>query len=214
MAKKAAEGKQARRQKGPLETPLERRPLGNGLLYDMRPEWDLKAFQKVVAFAEQAGIDAKSEHFCCELAWYLLRKHEPAFRPEPRGRHAAAWPDVRAARRKLIELYIAENAPRIEKGSKPLSDKAFVDKLLTHTGRSKLPPYYRTKPKLGERMLRQELRDARGELAIHVRVLALSSEGKDEIIKQYGLNEVALSKAARFAALDRPKRAGRKLGRD
>jgi hypothetical protein len=196
--------KPARRGKRPLWIGLLLREAAPGLLCDIHAE-TLNGLQDVIDFAKREGIDPKAEGFWPRLALHLLRKHEPAFRAEPRGRPAAEPSNVLAAQLGLVELYIAENVPRIEEGLKPLSDTKFVGKYLSRAGRQKLPSYYRAKPGLKERTLRQELSLARGKLALRPDV-------RREIMNQFGIDEIRLRKAANFGALHRPKRAGGKVG--
>jgi hypothetical protein len=195
------EKKPVRRKQGPLWLDHILRGGAPGLLCDERAEV-LNDAERVIAFAEQEGIDPKAEGFWFRLALHLLHKHEPAFQTEPRGRPAADRSTVRGARRELIELYIADNMPRIAEGLKPLSDSEFVKNLISHVGRKRLPSYYR---KTKARTLRQELALARGELKLFTDVHV-------EIMNNLGVNELGLPELANFAALYRPKRAGGKVG--
>jgi hypothetical protein len=211
----AGKGARGRQDDDPLKSHLPPRPLLSGLLRDTRPEWDALFKRKVFAVAKREGLDPPlsddfwarlaSGDFWARLAVRMLFRHEPAFQPEPRGRHAANRSEVHAAQLELIELYIAENVARIAKGSKPLSDKAFVDKLVSRAGSRKLPSYYKAKLNVGERMLRRELASARESLA-------LFSDAQSAIMSQHNLDKVRLHKAANFAALSRRKRASRKVG--
>jgi hypothetical protein len=161
MRKKA---KPPRQEKGPLETRLEPRPLAPGLLYDMRPGWDLNALKKVVAFAKQAGIDPQAEDFCCRLAWYLLRKHEPAFQPEKRGRRQTIRSEeAKRARLELLDLFEARRDSR-GRHTPQLTITAFAKWALKN--KQKLPAYFRNKIRLSARMLSDAIALAQKERSL------------------------------------------------
>jgi hypothetical protein len=155
MAKKATERREpAGRAKGPLWIELISRGAKPGLLCDVHSEI-LSDAKRLILFAEQEGIDPNAKDFWFHLALHLLRKHEPAFRPERRGRPTTIHSkSARRGRMELLDLYDAHRGGR-KNHTTQLTVTAFTTWALKN--KSKLPAYYRDKTRLSARMLSDEI---------------------------------------------------------